>query len=311
MTPTVQILLASYNGERFLQEQISSILQQSHLDWQLLIRDDGSSDGSVEVCRRFESKHPERIRLLSDARGNLGVVGNFSELLSLSSAPYVMFSDQDDVWLPDKISISLGELRALEQSYGLSVPMAVFTDAVVTDETLQPLAPSLLRYINRQRTQVAVLNRICVEPNCYGCTMMLNRALVAKIGRVPPQVISHDWWAGMVATAFGRLVLIDQAPILHRRHTSNQSATQCSSLRRYLHQPTRLTTHRQWLAKVWLQCAVFSSRYASEMDPARAKLFADLAEIPSRSTGMKWWTLLRHRVRMTGFARNVAFYLAS
>lgn len=311
LPPTVDILLAAFNGERFVAEQIDSIRSQSYPDWKLIIRDDGSSDGTLDICRHYAGGYPGQIRLLNGPAGNLGLVQNFSTLLANSTAPYVMFCDQDDVWLPEKVERQMAEMRKLERLHGADMPLAVFTDALVVDADLRPIANSLLRYINRQRRPgEQCLHRLCVEGNCYGCTMILNRALVERVGRIPVGTISHDWWCGMVAAAFGKLIFVDCAPVKHRRHTSNQSATKQNSVVRYARERPSLVKHRRWLHRVFEQCQLFTQAYGHDLDPRSRRMLEEVSEVQEASWISRRVTLCRHHVWMTGFARNAGFFLA-
>ena len=99
----IDILMATHNGEEYIGQQLDSIFAQTNQDWQLLCRDDGSNDSTVSIVTQYMTRHPGRIKLLSDNKGRLGVGLNFGELLEHSNADYIMFADQDDVWLPEKI----------------------------------------------------------------------------------------------------------------------------------------------------------------------------------------------------------------
>ena len=115
MTNAIDILLATCNGALYLPEQLDSLLAQTCRGWRLLVRDDGSSDGTREILENYRSRHPDVIMIIPGEGQNLGACGNFSCLLEQSDAPYIMFCDQDDVWLPDKIEITLTAMRELER----------------------------------------------------------------------------------------------------------------------------------------------------------------------------------------------------
>ncbi|MHB9334492.1 glycosyltransferase, partial [Fusobacterium polymorphum] len=102
MNPKIEILMATYNGEKYVGEQIDSIIHQTYKNWKLLIRDDNSTDKTLEILKEYEKKD-KRIKIIEDKKGNLGFVKNFEELLNNSKEDWVMFSDQDDYWLENKI----------------------------------------------------------------------------------------------------------------------------------------------------------------------------------------------------------------
>ncbi|HND46573.1 MAG TPA: glycosyltransferase, partial [Chitinophagales bacterium] len=141
MQEKVDILLATYNGERFLQKQIDSILQQTYSNFTIYIRDDGSKDGTIKIIKDYAQKYPNKIIFIEDILGNLGVTQNFNELMKYSSANYIAFSDQDDIWLPNKIEQSLKVLADLENKHQ-GTPAFVYSDMQIINEEDQFTYPS-------------------------------------------------------------------------------------------------------------------------------------------------------------------------
>ena len=142
----IDILLATYNGATFLAAQLDSILGQTHTDWRLIIGDDGSTDGTREVIGAYRARFPEKIVTLGERTENVGVVRNFSRLIEHAEADYVALCDQDDVWKPEKLELSLDKMRALEAKHGADTPLLVFTDLSVVDRDLRVVHPSFWRY---------------------------------------------------------------------------------------------------------------------------------------------------------------------
>ena len=114
MKPKIDILMATYNGGKYVEEQLKSIISQSYENWNLVIRDDGSSDNTLKILNEY-SKNDKRIHIISDNKGNLGLVKNFEELMKRSTEEYIMFSDQDDVWVDNKINILLQKMLEIEK----------------------------------------------------------------------------------------------------------------------------------------------------------------------------------------------------
>ncbi|MER3478802.1 MAG: glycosyltransferase family 2 protein, partial [Leptolyngbya sp. ERB_1_2] len=109
--PNVDILLATYNGADFLGEQLDSLLRQTYRDWQLLIRDDGSEDQTLNIIESYITSRSRQIYLFKDNHRALGAVGNFAKLIKYSQAEYTLFCDQDDVWLKEKLELSLKRMQ--------------------------------------------------------------------------------------------------------------------------------------------------------------------------------------------------------
>jgi glycosyltransferase involved in cell wall biosynthesis len=304
----VEILLATFNGAAWLPELLASLQGQTHSDWQILARDDGSTDGTPELLQAFRDAFPGRLRLLEAANPAPGASGNFSVLLQASSAPYVMLCDQDDVWLPHKVASTLQRVKAVEAENAGPIPIAVYTDLQVVDERLAPLSPSLWGAdgLNRGRTS---FSRLLVQNVVTGCTLLGNRALVDRAGPIPSEAIMHDWWLALVASAFGRLEPLDDAPILYRQHQSNVNGANVYDFRRAARFVLAGKLRRYLLAAA-RQAAAFHDRFKEDLG-AQAPAVADLAGIGARS----WWAqrrcLLRHRLYLHGRFRNAAWLLLS
>jgi len=221
MEHKIDILLSTYNGELFLTQQIDSILSQTYKDWHLTIRDDGSIDGTLGLVKDYCKKYPDEITFSKDNLGRLGLERSFSQLLEKSSSNYVMFCDQDDVWLPEKVEKSIKKLLLIEKEFP-GVPALIFTDLEVVDSSLNHISSSFWKYqcANPKRTK---LNHLLVQNMASGNTMIMNRALGVLIGRIPAEAIGHDWWTALTAAAFGKIGYLPEATIKYRQHSGNTS----------------------------------------------------------------------------------------
>jgi glycosyltransferase involved in cell wall biosynthesis len=220
----IDILLATYNGEKYLRQQLDSIFAQTNQDWQLLIRDDGSVDGTLSIIEDYMSRYPGRVRLISDNKGRLGVCLNFGELLNYSTAEYIMFSDQDDVWLPYKIEITLHTMQCSEKLYP-GIPLLVHTDKKVVDSGLNVLAESGWEYFNRSPMRGNDLIGMIVDCPVQGCTILMNRLAKEVCAPIPKEAISHDYWSAILVAKSGRVVYSSVATVLWRRHSNSITPT--------------------------------------------------------------------------------------
>ncbi len=230
MPETVDILLATYNGEAYLHEQLDSIIDQSYHDWRLLIRDDCSTDDTLSIIDGFRAKFPGKIELLNNAGKNLGVVRNFATLLNQSAADYTMFCDQDDVWLPDKISTTIAEMRKMEKYFGNEMPVMIYTDLKIADENLAHIADSVWKYQKLNPHNGSRLNRLLLQNIPTGCTMMINRRLREIAAPIPDEAAMHDWWISLVTAAFGKSFFISEPTAIYRQHKSNVVGAECWSI---------------------------------------------------------------------------------
>lgn len=212
----VNILLSTYNGEQYLKEQVESIQQQTYQNWQLFIRDDGSSDGTVAVIQGLVAQDP-RIHFINENQiENFGVIKSFHTLLKYEKADLYCFSDQDDVWLPDKIALQVAEA----EKYPQDKPLLFYTDLKVVDENLTVRHESMIRtqsdHANTELVQELTENTVT------GGVAMINHALAELwTGQEAHELLMHDWYLGLLASAFGKLVYIDKPTELYRQHSSN------------------------------------------------------------------------------------------
>lgn len=219
--PLIDILMATYNGEQYIREQIESIQCQSFTAWRLLISDDCSSDNTPNIIQKF-AEQDSRIYIVSDGIRHGSAKANFMSLMAKSKAPYVMFCDQDDVWLPTKIEKTYIRMRELEKSSDKNIPLLVFTDMKVVREDLSVISNSFVKFsnINPHRTKFP---QLIAQSVGAGCTMMVNRIVVdyALKAKTNDGMIMHDWWISLIASAFGKIAYINESTSLYRQHGDN------------------------------------------------------------------------------------------
>ena len=215
----IEILLATYNGEKYIRELLDSILNQTFQDFKILVRDDGSTDKTVDIICSYIKRYPEQIELIQDAAVCKRPEKNFFQLIGYAEAPYVMFADQDDIWLPTKLEIMQKNMQELEQNKGTEEPILVFCDYKLVDAQLKELA------FDSSNSQIAAchleLNRLLVQNYVTGCTVMVNRSLYQKLGAYDSAIEMHDWWAALHASALGTICHLPEQLVLYRQHGNN------------------------------------------------------------------------------------------
>jgi glycosyltransferase involved in cell wall biosynthesis len=222
----ITILMATYNGSKYIEQQLDSIINQTYENWELWIRDDLSTDSTIEIINKYVKKDL-RIHLYKDNLENLGSVMNFSTLLSnVALHNYVMFSDQDDIWLPIKIEVTLK--RMLEQEKGNSNPILIYSLLTLVDNSLNTI--NMKRY--NLPTHIKI-NDIIAQNFIYGCTMMLNKELFDLCTPISDQAENHDYWIALIAANYGSIYLVEQPLILYRQHDNNVSGSYKNSLFSY------------------------------------------------------------------------------
>lgn len=211
------ILMTTYNGEKFISEQLKSIQRQTETNWQLYIRDDGSTDNTVPLIKEIAS-NDIRIKIISDENGNIGVKKGFMHLLCMVTAQFYFFADQDDIWFPEKMSVTIKSFKLHSERH----PVLVHTNLTAVDEKLNILKKQV--YPTSKR--IDGLNVMLSSNSVTGCTVAINNALKKKISNDPTELmIMHDWWIGLCAVTFGYVEYIPRPMILYRQHEDNQVGT--------------------------------------------------------------------------------------
>lgn len=216
----IAILLATYNGERYLREQIDSILSQSFTQWHLYVHDDGSCDHTLDILSEYAHKDSEKITILDyPSQGN--ACNNFFSLLEKVEAQYYMFSDQDDVWNVNKIQRCYEEMQRQEQSNG-GKPVLIHSDLTVVDSQLSVLALSFVRSQRIKVDKVVRFSDYAYTNTVTGCTMLFNAETIKHIKHPRTRARMHDSWIAMSLAASGGIVsFIDEPLVMYRQHGDN------------------------------------------------------------------------------------------
>jgi glycosyltransferase involved in cell wall biosynthesis len=210
--PLVAILLCTFNGERFLSQQLDSLENQTHKHWKLIVSDDGSTDSTLEILKEYQSKWGSD-KLVIRRGPQKGFCINFLSLACDSSinADYYAFCDQDDVWLPEKLQISLQNILSHQE---IALPYVYCGRTTYVDEVLNPCGISPLFVFP------TTFRNALVQSIAGGNTMVFNQALKKILDNIGPlDVPSHDWWLYIVTTGCGGTVFYDPNPyVLYRQH---------------------------------------------------------------------------------------------
>lgn len=209
----IDILMATYNGEKYLAEQLDSIINQTYHNWNLLIRDDNSTDRTLEIIQDYQKKD-NRIKLLKDNEGNLGIVKNFEELLKNSESEFIMFSDQDDIWIENKLDVYLKTAEKIKIKGFL-----LHSDAILFDKNKSNILKDTFIFkkaINKG------LENVFFNYFVQGATILISKEIKNFILPFPKEVYLHDRYIHIVAELFFERIFINQPLIYYRQHDNNQ-----------------------------------------------------------------------------------------
>lgn len=307
--PVIDILLAIHNGEKYFPELFDSLLKQSYPFWRLLVRDDSSTDATSALLEALCQHYPDRVVIISDNLGKLGACQGFSRLLEQSTADYLMFCDHDDIWLPQKIELTLTEMLTLEKRHGKESPLLVHTDLRVVDERLQPIAASLWRSQQTDPFGGISLNRLLVQNCVTGCSVMVNRALAVLAKPIPQVAMMHDWWLALAASAFGRIGSIDEPTILYRQHGGNDTGARFFNLQDIVRSLSNLQRTEEILIRIRRQAAAFADCYQHRLHQSDREMVATFARLSDYGFWVKRYYMLKYRFFYTGLIRNIGRFV--
>lgn len=287
----VDILMATFDGEKYIRNQLLSLQQQTYEDWNLWVRDDGSSDRTIDILKEF-STSDSRIQLI-EGGNHLGAGANFMGLLQYAQAEYITFCDQDDIWLEKKLEFLV---RAAKEKFIEEIPCLVYCDAygysdslgVVTINSVSPLHANSVREF------------LFFNSGYQGSSMIFNRSLCDMASHYRAEYFHmHDDVIALLGHVFGRVSFLPKPLMLYRQHARNVTGNIRSSGFDRLHRI--LSSNNFVLSKNhFLEKENFFDFYKNQMSPENRTLFLAYLAYPSRSLFGRLWIIFRYRFSIGG-----------
>ncbi|MCR5625567.1 MAG: glycosyltransferase family 2 protein [Lachnospiraceae bacterium] len=223
------ILLATYNGEKYVQELLDSIEAQTVTDWELIAFDDRSTDKTYEILREFQKKHRKQVIVERNVTSTGNAKDNFALLFrraKKSNAQYFLPADQDDVWLPDKIEKLSNAMNKMEERFGERTPVLIHSDLIVADSKLNVISESFFEYAKLEKK--TPIYKLVSQNNVTGCACMINRELLMSVADEIglETVMMHDYWCALYAAVFGRIAFLNTPTVYYRQHGNNSLGAQ-------------------------------------------------------------------------------------
>lgn len=301
-----EILMATYNGAAFLPAQLDSILAQDTDCWHLTVSDDGSTDGTPAILESYASRFPEKIAVVHSGRCFGNARDHFFWLMNQCQADYMHFCDQDDVWHPDKVRLMQEAMERAEAQYGMETPLLVFTDQAVVDEELNQIAPSLM-HMQRQNPKDVSYQSLLFRNVVTGCTAAINGAL-ARMAGAPADVsgvMMHDWWLGLTAARFGKLIYLNRATIDYRQHGDNNVGAKAVANPRYIVSKFRnMTQLKKSVQQKKSQALCFAASYEALLNAQELSTLRHFGE-----THSPWHFKCRYCAHISGMAWQFLFVM--
>lgn len=296
----IRVLLASYQGEAYLEAQLDSILAQT-VPVQIVISDDGSADGTRALLEQYKRYYPDQIILrprvkegdYQDRPSRVPVPAmNFFWLLSQTDADYILLSDQDDVWDSRKVEKLLRRMRQIEIP---DRPALVYSDMEVVDEGLGLIHPSFFAY-ERLNPDLTSFSHILVENPVTGGALMMNRRLAQIAGQVPDACFMHDWWIALCASCFGVISCVREPLSSYRQHGANvlgaRRTLDMEDLRSRLGRRKEVEDH---YIRMFRQAAGFGRQFHGQMSAGDRRVLRAFLDLPGQGPLRRLENVVRYR----------------
>lgn len=293
MSELVSVVMATYNGAKYVGQQVESVLKQTYENLELVIVDDASSDDTVAILEAFAQRDP-RVKV-HRAERNRGVVATFEAALGLAKGQYIALSDQDDIFEPTKIAKQVEALKTAPY------PDLVLSDLRLIDANNKEIAPSMWRYQKLKVRDGHPFNQLLYANFATGCAVMIHRRLLDVALPFPPGVYMHDWWLAVTAARSdgGGIKLLWNSQTNYRQHGKNVLGAHSGSAGAAYRRVPTLEARTKWYAQNEKRIAGYLERaFWCEADRARirdahglfqgytadpkAGFFSRLGELPKR-----------------------------
>lgn len=303
--PLVTVCMSTYNGSKYLSEQIDSIINQTYDNWQLYVHDDGSTDKTVEILKNYQIKD-NRIHLV-ESNEHQGIIKAFLNLVYNVESNYYMFSDQDDIWLNNKVSIMVNNAN----SHDNEKPLLLHTKfkkidgkGIIIDDGENEV---------NERTDFKFF---AIANNVTGCTTLFNLALRNKLiedNNVNiinyDNLFMHDWWIGIIASAFGEVTYLDDRPVLYRQHDNNVLGAQKKFSLEKIWSKITLKTKLE-IFKICTQTNEFKNLYGSQLSSSKLELVTMISSLLTSWNPIKQLIFIRKSsVTMLTKSHTIQLYI--
>lgn len=310
--PRIDVLLASFQGEAYIEAQLDSILAQTVPNIRIIVSDDGSTDRTRQVIERHRRYYPEQIVVRhrekdGEFRNREPFIPapamNFFWLMSQTDADYVLLSDQDDVWDSRKVEKLLRKMKEIEIT---ECPALVYSDMEVVDGGMEQISPSFFSYshIDPDRNW---FSELLVENPVTGGALMMNRALVQLAGQVPRACFMHDWWIALCASCFGAMACVREPLSMYRQHQGNVlGARRTGSREDMLQRPGRQRQVEDNYRRMFMQAAAFGRQFWKDMDIYQRRILREFLSLPGKTSAERLRTICQYKFYKSSWIQTAA-----
>lgn len=303
----IYIIMCTYNGEKYISEQLESIKENTMKDWELYIIDDQSTDNTLQIVKTFKNRYSNKVHIeINEERR--GSVQNFLKAIwkvgrQMTDNDFLMLCDQDDVWNTDKIRKTLDGMYELIYNYGNSIPLLVCTDVTVVDAKMNIINESF-RKMNHYGIKKLDFSHLMMENKVQGCTTMMNKCMALMVHRLPTKATMHDGWLALIAAGFGRIKYIDRPTMRYRQHDNNvQGSIEFKEdvKKKFFN----LGRQRQIVMDTTSQIKEFLEIYEDEISDSIKEMAKAFATLPQQNFIQKRYNIIKYHMWKSGILRNI------
>jgi hypothetical protein len=304
---TCDVILAVFDGQTYLPEMLDSLLSQTTRDFNVLVRDDGSRDKSLEILESYKPRFDGRLSVITGEPSGSATT-NFGILMRETKADYALLADQDDVWKPEKVELTLRSLKEAEAKYGRSTPIYFATDIAVVNKDLELISASYWKWKRLRPSMMSNLSQSLICVPIQGMASGLNRALLDLANPVAEKAISHDWWAQLIAAAMGKVICDPTVTALYRVHGGNASIPKKVSVISYAKLGLDASFLRRGLGRRIEQANALADALAGRMPPDKLKIIRRFTKLQSQGYLQRRWTLVSGNYLYHDLVRSAATF---
>lgn len=272
-TKSISIALAVYNGEKYLEELLKSLEEQTVKPRELIVIDDCSSDASLKIINDFQFSFEKKI---FSNKENRGPVYTFKKLTGLCQGDFIAFCDQDDIWLPKKLEYSLARIKQVENN----IPGVVFSDLSIINEEGKLVQNSFWKQMAIEPNKFS-LTHILFGNIITGCTALINKSMANELLKMPLNAMMYDHWIALIAYTFGKFLFIEEPTVLFRTHRQNVTSKEKRSLFKVLFDD--LKNHSFYLSENLQQATEFKALYSSYLRKEDLKKLEEFINLQDKS----------------------------
>lgn len=301
----VAVIMATYNGAKYIREQIDSILNNSYKDFELFIFDDGSNDDTMRIIGEYVEKNPQKVHFVQNTT-NVGVIKNFVSAICQIEANYYLFCDQDDYWNSYKIEHTIKAIKE-EDLKDRECPVVLYGDLEVVDRQLNKISESFYKHGNIEPKKID-LPHLLMENKFVGCTMAINHAVKRYLSTDINGMRMHDWWIGLIGVTFGKVVYLDES-LLKYRQSGNNTVGSSSDISYTLRNLNAIGALKKGLVENCHQARAFFDYYGGLIPEDKKDAFTLFGNLQEYNWIKRRYIVIKHGYLKTGFLKNLAIFI--